>query len=339
MKSKICIVSMLLSSIVFMPFSAVAQGSAKPVSIRIAYDSPSAPGNTYNELSVQFKSAVEGISGGNIKVEVFGDGQLGSERENFEAVQMGTLEMSAISNASIGAFAPAAIAIDLPFIFPNSKAAFVALNGPAGQAIVKSIEDKTGVKGLAFGEAGFRHMVTNRTAIKTEKDMQGLKIRVMQNEMYVTTYKLIGVNAVPMAWPEVLSGLQQGTIDGLDAPLQLVVSSGMDNICKNVSLTGHFLNALQLIINKKFYDGLSPQQQQWIAQAAKTAGEKQREVLSQYESKWIDQIKAKGLTVIPPEEINLSALESKIAEIYTSYAKQIGGTYVQDLKAAAQAAK
>jgi tripartite ATP-independent transporter DctP family solute receptor len=251
---------------------------------------------------------------------------------------MGTLEMSAISNASIGAFAPLAIAIDLPFIFPSSKAAFEALNGPAGQAIVTSIESTTGVKGLAFGEAGFRHMVTNHTAIRTETDLVGLKIRTMQNEMYVTTYKLIGANAVPMAWAEVMSGLQQGTIDGLDAPLMLVVSSGLDNICKNISLTGHFLNALQLIINKSFYDGLTSQQQQWISAAAKTAGVKQREILREYESQWIDQVKANGVTVTPANEINLSALGNKLEEIYTSYAKQIGGTFVQDLQAAAQAA-
>ncbi len=332
MISRVMMALLLIAT--FSPYGAKA---ADPLVIRLAFEVPAVPENQYNELSIQFKEQVEKISGGAIRVEVFGDGQLGTERENFEAVQMGTLEMSTISNASIGVFAAPAIAIDLPMMFPSKEAAYKALDGAAGKAIVDAIEAETGVKGLAFGEAGFRHMITADTPIHNVADMNGLKIRVMQNEMYVNTYKAIGANAVPMAYGEVLTALQQKTIDGLDAPLQMIISGGIHNVGKAVSLTGHFYNALQLIINKAFFDGLTAQQQEWITTAAKNAGPLQREVLKGREDAWIGDLKAANVTVVLPDAIDLSDLDAKLVDIYDSYTKQIGGTFVQDLSAAARA--
>ncbi len=309
---------------------------AAPVSIRLAFDSPSMDGNAYNELAKAFKKEIEAASNGEIVVEIFPDGQLGSERENFEAVQMGTLEMSAISNASIGAFTPATIAIDLPFMFPNKPAAHKALDGPAGQAIQKSMEENTGVKGLAFAEAGFRHMVTNKKGIRTVEDMAGLKIRTMENEMYVSTYKLIGANSVPMAMGEVLSGLQQGTIDGLDAPIMLIKTAKLNDLTEFLSLTGHFYNALQLIVNGDFFNSLSPEHQKLVLECGKKAAASQRANIAANEEVWLKEL---GMKTIPASEIDLSGLASRVEEIYATYAKQIGGSYVEDLRAAAQAAK
>jgi tripartite ATP-independent transporter DctP family solute receptor len=314
----------------------VQSATENPLTIKLAFEVPAVAENQYNELSIQFKEQVESLSKGAIKVEVFGDGQLGTERENFEAVQMGTLEMSTISNASIGVFAAPAIAIDLPMMFPSKEAAYKALDGPAGKAIVDAIEKQTGVKGLAFGEAGFRHMITSDTPIRTVNDLKGIKIRVMQNEMYVNTYNTIGANAVPMAYGEVLTAMQQKTIDGLDAPLQMIISGGIYNVGKAVSLTGHFYNALQLIINKSFFDGLTPEQQQWITTAAKNAGPLQRNVLKTREDSWIGLLQKNGVTVVLPEEIDFSDLDAKLVDIYETYTKQIGGTFVQDLSAAAR---
>lgn len=332
MVSRIALALMLALALV--PNGAQAE---EELVIRLAFEVPAVPENQYNELSLQFKEQVEKISNGAIKVEVFGDGQLGTERENFEAVQMGTLEMSTISNASIGVFSAPAIAVDLPMMFPTKEAAYKALDGAAGKAIVDAIEAETGVKGLAFGEAGFRHMITGDTPIHNVADMGGLKIRVMQNEMYVNTYKAIGANAVPMAYGEVLTALQQKTIDGLDAPLQMIISGGIHNVGKAVSLTGHFYNALQLIINGAFFNGLTAQQQEWIVTAAKNAGPLQREVLKSREDAWIGDLRDAGVTVVLADEIDLSDLDAKLVDIYDTYTKQIGGTFVQDLSAAARA--
>jgi tripartite ATP-independent transporter DctP family solute receptor len=346
MTKRIIVFFGLISTLVFGSLScgksetkpqASAGTDTRQINIRLAFEVPAVPDNQYNELSIQFKNQIETLSHDSITVEIFGDGQLGTERENFEAVQMGTLEMSTISNASIGAFAPPAIAIDLPGMFPSKEAAYTALDGPAGKAIVDAIENLTGVKGLAFGEAGFRQMITLNKAIHNVNDMIGLKIRVMQNEMYVTTYQSIGANAVPMAYSEVLTALQQRTIDGLDAPLQMIVSGGIHNVGKSVSLTAHFYNALQLIINKRFFDSLTQEQQQIIQTAAKNAGPLQREVLKTKEDDWIGILRNSGVTVTMPNEIDMSGLDAKLTEIYDSYAKQIGGTYVQDLAAAARA--
>ncbi len=110
---------LFLALMLVLPLASHSAQAGEELVIRLAFEVPAVPENQYNELSIQFKEQVETISGGAIKVEVFGDGQLGTERENFEAVQMGTLEMSTISNASIGVFSAPAIAIDLPMMFPS----------------------------------------------------------------------------------------------------------------------------------------------------------------------------------------------------------------------------
>jgi TRAP-type C4-dicarboxylate transport system substrate-binding protein len=198
------------------------------------------------------------------------------------------------------------------------------------------VEEATGVKSLGFAEAGFRHMVTNKKGIRTVEDMAGLKIRTMENEMYVSTYKLIGANSVPMAMGEVLSGLQQGTIDGLDAPIMLIKTAKLNDLTEYLSLTGHFYNALQLIVNGDFFNKLTPEQQAMIVECGKKAAASQRENIAANELVWLKEL---GMETIPASEIDLTGLSSRVEEIYGTYSKEIGGTFVEDLRAAAQSVK
>lgn len=319
------------------PDDSAANGEV--LTIRLAHNSTTDENDTYHYMALAFTEKLEELSGGTMTTEIFPNGQYGGEREIFEATEFGTTDMSVMTNGNIGMFNAPNYAIDLPFMFADSETAWEALDGPAGQAILDSME-AVGVKGLAYGEVGFRHMVTNKHGIKTKADFSGLKIRSLENEMYVSTYTSLGANATPLAWTEVMSGLQQGTIDGLDIPLAIIYTQNFQDLADYLSLTGHFYNCQTMCMNLDFWNKLSAEQQAWVQEAADYSSDVQRAKLASTESQWIDELEGKGMTVIRADEIDFDSFKTSLNEIYDSYAKSIGGTYVQDmLDASAAAAK
>lgn len=316
---------------------ASSSSSSDAITIRLAHNSTTSEDDTYHYMAMKFSEKLEELSNGTMVVEIFPNGQYGGEREIFEATQFGTADMSVMTNGNIGMFNAPNYAIDLPFMFADSESAAEALDGPAGQAILDSMAD-VGVKGLAYGEVGFRHMVTNKHGIRTKDDFKGLKIRSLENEMYVTTYTSLGANATPLAWTEVMSGLQQGTIDGLDIPLSIIYTQNFDELADYLSLTGHFFNCQTMCMNLDFWNGLTAEQQEWVQQAAYYSRDEQRAKLAATESEWIGELEERGMTVIPADEIDFDSFKVSLQDIYDSYAESIGGTYVQDMQAASEAA-
>lgn len=307
------------------------------ITIRLAHNSTTSEDDTYHYMATAFTKKLEELSGGTMTVEIFPNGQYGGEREIFEATQFGTADMSVMTNGNIGMFNAPNYAIDLPFMFADSNTAWEALDGPAGQAILDSMAD-IGVKGLAYGEVGFRHMVTNKHGIASKADFSGLKIRSLENEMYVTTYNSLGANATPLAWTEVMSGLQQGTIDGLDIPLAITYTQNFNELADYLSLTGHFYNCQTMCMNLDFWNGLTAEQQGWVQEAAYYSRDEQRAQLAATESQWIDELESRGMTVLRADEIDYDSFKTSLSEIYDSYSKSIGGTYVQDMLNASAAA-
>lgn len=305
--------------------------------IRLAHNSTTDENDTYHCMALAFTEKLEELSGGTMTTEIFPNGQYGGEREIFEATEFGTADMSVMTNGNIGMFNAPNYAIDLPFMFADSETAWEALDGPAGKAVLDSME-AVGVKGLAYGEVGFRHMVTNKHGIKTKTDFSGLKIRSLENEMYVSTYTSLGANATPLAWTEVMSGLQQGTIDGLDIPVSIIYTQNFQDLADYLSLTGHFYNCQTMCMNLNFWNSLSAEQQAWVQEAADYSSDVQRAKVAASESRWIDELEAKGMTIARPDEIDYDSFKTSLSEIYDSYAKSIGGTYVQDMLAASEAA-
>lgn len=314
------------------------QCSSKAKVIRLAHNSQANENDVLHYTALRFKELVEEKSSGKLTVQIFPNGQYGGEREIFEACTFGTTDMTFSSNANIGSFVPAAIAVDLPFMFSNDKAVDAALDGPAGQAILDAM-NSVGVQGLAYGEIGFRHFVTNKKGIYNINDLAGMKIRVIENEMVVSAYKALGANPVPMAWAESLTGMQQGTVGGMDIPISMIYGFKFQDLAKYTSLVGMFYNAGVFTINQAFYKGLTQEQRAIIKEAAREAAKKGREFNRTKESKWLESLREAGMKIITPEEIDLNSFRSDgIEKIYNDYAAKIGGTYVQDLREAANAA-
>ena len=153
-------------------------------------------------------------------------------------MQLGTQELTFTSTGPVPNFVPEARILDIPFLFRDKAHARAVLDGPIGQDMLKTFESK-GFKALAWGENGVRHMTNSKRAVNGPDDLKGLKMRTMENPVHVAAYKGLGIVTTPMAFPEVFTALQQGTVDGQENPLSVIMAAKFDQVQKHLSLTGH----------------------------------------------------------------------------------------------------
>ncbi|HQD66848.1 MAG TPA: DctP family TRAP transporter solute-binding subunit, partial [Casimicrobium huifangae] len=199
---------------------------------------------------------VEKRTNGRIKIQPFYSGSLGGERESIEAVQLGTQELTFTSTGPVPNFVPEARILDIPFLFRDKAHARAVLDGPIGQEMLAKFEAK-GFKALAWGENGVRHMTNNKRAVNAPEDLKGLKMRTMENPVHIAAYKGFGIVTTPMAFPEVFTALQQGTVDGQENPLSVIMAAKFEQVQKHLSLTGHVYSPAIFLMNKAAFDKLS----------------------------------------------------------------------------------
>lgn len=295
---------------------------------QIGFTTAAVENDPYYVFAQNFADIVKYKSNGSIQIDVLGGGQLGQEGEMFTGMQIGTTDMAVMTNAYASGYVPASGLFDLPFIFRDSKMAAEVLDGEIGQRVLAEY-DAYNVKALAWGEGGFRHLVTLDRAVRQPEDFKGLKIRCMETESYIATYQALGTNAVPMAWSETITGLQQGTIDGLDIPVSVIYSNGFPDIAKYLNMTGHFYSPLLICVSKELYDNLSAEEQTILTEAAQEAGKLVRENNAAVESVMLDEMEAAGMTIV--RDVDVKAFQSILGSFYTDRADTIGGTYVEDL--------
>ena len=168
--------------------------------------------NSHQGIAIDtFGKEVEKRTNGRYKIQSFYSGSLGGERESIEAVQLGTQELTFSSTGPVPNFVPEARILDIPFLFRDKAHARAVLDGPIGQELLAKFEPK-GFKALAWGENGVRHMTNSKRSVNSPDDLKGLKMRTMENPVHVAAYKGLGIVTTPMAFPEVFTALQQGTV-------------------------------------------------------------------------------------------------------------------------------
>lgn len=320
----------VLAAFMVTSLSACGAPAAKQRVFQIGFTTAAVENDPYYEFAQAFADMVAERTDGNIRIDVMGGGQLGQEREMFEGMQLGTTDMAVMTNAYASSFVPASGVFDLPFIFADSKVAAEVLDGKLGQAVLGEYTSK-GVTALAWGEGGFRHLVTMNNEVKAPTDFKGLKIRCMETETYLATYAALGTNAVPMAWAETITGLQQGTIDGLDIPVSVIYSNGFPDIAKYLNMTGHFYSPLLICVSNEVFNGLSAEEQQILRECAVIAGQKCRDNNAAVEGVMLEEMAAAGMKVI--RDVDIPAFQEVLGDFYMERAGAIGGTYVEDLLA------
>lgn len=280
----------------------------------------------YGVAAKKFEEVVLAETGDQFKFTHFPSSGLGGEREVIEGLQIGTIEATIVSSGTLANFVPDTGVFDIPFLFSGLDHARAVLDGPIGGEILGKF-DNVGLHGLAWGEQGFRHITNNRNPIHTPADVAGLKIRTMENPVHLAAFDAMGAAPTPMAWPEVISSLQQGVIDGQENPLSVIVSVKLNEVQKYLTLSGHVYSPAMLLVSKPFWDGLDDTQKAAMEKAAGEAVAAMRGYVNDVETTGVETLKERGMEVNALSAEEKAAFQASIKSAYEGYYK----TYGQDL--------
>ncbi len=228
--------------------------------------------NATGAMAAVFKNLVEAGTNGSVKVEIFPSGQLGKDSEVLQQVKAGVVQSTIATSGGMASIYPLIGVLDIPFAFPNISATYTVLDGPFGDKMAADINAKTGLKILGFGDSGgFFAFSNSKRPIKTPADMKGLKIRTMGLQTHKTLVSSLGGQPVSLPWAEVYTSLQTGVADGQMNPVPIIKFAKFDEVQKYLTLSGHLFAPYPWVINQKFYDSLSQEEQEVVNYAAKSA--------------------------------------------------------------------
>ena len=287
---------------------------------------PDAPvlqlGTTVNEqdsfqvAAEKFAELVEERTNGAYKIEIYPNGTLGGERDMLESMQMDTLDMAIVTSGPFINFSDAMGVLDMPYLFGSNEEAYTVLDGEIGRELLDTLES-SGLKGLAYAERGFRNLTNNVKPIQTAADLNGLKLRVMENDVYTASFKAMGVNADPMAWADALTALQQGTVDGQENPVNVIYSYKLWESQKYATLDRHSYSTAIITMSANLFNSLDAETQQIFLDAAQEAAEFERAWVAEQEADQLQAMKDNGMEVI--EDPDLDSFKEAVQPVYEQY--------------------
>lgn len=275
-----------------------------------------------------FSKSIEASSGGKVKIQQFPNSALGGEREVIEGLQLGTIDMAIVSTGATLNFVPKTGVFDIPFLFRDLAHARKVLDGDIGQKLLAEFP-KRGLVALAWGEQGFRQLTNNVRPVAKPEDIKGLKIRTTENPIHIAAFRQLGVLATPMAWPEVATALQQGTIDGQENPMSVIVSAKLPQLQKYLSLTSHVYGPALILVSPDAYDKLSADDKAKFKTAAKEAAAAMRAYVDNVEKSGLEEVKKQGMQV---NTVDHAAFVKAVQPVYPQYYKQFGKDLVDAIQ-------
>ncbi|WP_053218271.1 TRAP transporter substrate-binding protein [Virgibacillus senegalensis] len=287
---------------------------------------------------LKFKEIVEEKTDGAIKVETYHSGQLGDDRTMTEALQLGSQEVTIPSTAPLANFADEFSIFDFPFLFPNEEVADKVLDGEVGQKILKKLESKDLV-GLTYWENGFRDVTNSKRPIKTVEDFKGLKLRTMENDLHLEAFRELGANPTPMAFTELFTAMQQGTVDGQENPYATIYLEKFYEAQDYVSNTHHVYSPFVFLMSKSFYDGLSAEQQQIVTEAAIEAGHYERDLNREANQQYLSDLEEEGMEYSEISEEEHAKMKELVQPVIDKYAEEIGKELVDEVYQAVEDAQ
>jgi len=309
---------------------AIAGGLAAPAIARDMNLAFTPPLNShYGDAGKAFADKMAELSGGDFTINLKPAGALGGERDVLEGLQISSIELTITSTGPVGNFVPAVYALDFPFLFKSYEHARGVLDGPIGQELLDQFEAHDMI-GLAWAENGFRHVTNSIRPITKPEDLSGLKLRTMENQVHIAAFQAAGASPTPMSWTEVLTSLQQGTIDGQENPIPVLTANNMWEIQKYVTLTGHVYSPAVVVMSKINWDGLREEEQGWFREAAKAAAEAARATVSANEDAGVALLRDNGMEVVT--EVDKAAFAAAVQPAYEQYAEQYGAELIERIR-------
>ncbi|AUA57219.1 Extracytoplasmic solute receptor protein yiaO [Achromobacter spanius] len=313
-----------------------AAADVKPRLIRFGYG--------LNEESVQGRAArflaqeLEKVSDGKLKMRTFGSATLGSDEQMQGALAGGAQEMMVGSTAPLAGMVKEFGVFDLPFLFNSEKEADAVLDGKVGQDLLKKLEAK-GLVGLVYWENGFRNMTNSKHPIVRAEDMQGIKLRVMQNQIALGVFNTLGANAVPMPFSELFTALETRTVDGQENPITTIQSSKFYEVQPFLTITRHVYTPWVVLASKKWWDTLSPDEQKLIRQAAAASRDFERKDSREDSTKAMATLEKAGMKIntVSPEEV--ARMRQKVQPVVDKYTQELGPELIKQMNDEIQKAR
>ena len=304
----------------------LAAGSAgaadvKERAIKLSY--VTAKDSPYGLGVAKFADLVAQKSEGKIKVRGYSDGQLGAEVQSISSAQGGVLEMSLVSTAAATGNVKEFALFDLPFLFSEEKEAYAVLDGPVGTQLLDKLTDR-GVVGLCYWEVGFRHVTNSKHPVVKLEDFQGLKIRTIQNPVFVDVFNTLGANASPMAFTEVYTALESKALDGQETPYNIIYTSRFHEVQKYLSATKHIYGPGVVLVGKKFWDQLSGDEKKILRDSCAEARDYERKASRDLDVKVLAEMKARGLLVNDISAEERARMRDKVKPVIEKYTAVVG---------------
>jgi TRAP-type transport system periplasmic protein len=267
----------------------------------------------------KFAEIVAAKSGGKITVKEYPSSQLGNELQQQSALQGGVQEMLVASTTSLAGIVKEFGLFDFPFLFKDARQADAMVDGPLGKMLSAKLADK-GVVVLGFFDLGFRNVTNSKRPITKVEDLEGLKLRVIPNPVFLETFKTFKANPIPMPFGELYGALESKAVDGQENPYSVILSSKFYEVNKYVSGTNHVYATNPVQVSKRFWDKLSPAEQKLLQDAALEAATYQRTVSREAAGKALAELKAKGMAYNDIAPAELARMRAEVKPVYDKFA-------------------
>lgn len=346
LKRKFCLPFALMAALALVLAGCGGGQNTEPAGQGAGTDEPAAAGETvnirlahtgseshqYHLGATIFKEQLESLSNNTMKVEIYPNATLGSEKDAIEGVMNGTVDMTVLAaDSSLANVVPEMNVFGIPFLFEDKEHVYAVLDGEIGQSLLQKIDEK-GMKGLGYWEIGFRNMTTANKPIEKPEDLAGLKMRVQPAPVWEEFMKALGANPTAVNFNELYSALEQGVVDGQENPVATILSMKFYEVQKQLALTQHTYSPAAVLMSQKLYNALTEEQKQWLAEAVKNTTEEQRNVLAEQEAQGLEELRNHGVNITEPDR---AAFAEKTKDVANAVADKVPAALIEQIKAAA----
>ena len=308
----------------------VAPALAQSTKLRLAHSG--AESETQHLAALEFAKQVKSLSNGTLEVQVYGSSTLGNDNTAIASVRGGTIDLTTSGTPYYTGMVGRMNVLDLPYIFTSTEHAYKVLDGSIGRGLLDELEAH-GMKGLAYWEVGFRSLTNSKRAVKTPDDVKGLKVRTTPNPAHIKAFQLLGATPTPMPLAEVFSALENKAVDGQENPVNIVRNNKFYEVQKYMTLTRHAYTAMPVVMNKKKFDSLTPEQQKALIQAAQAAGKYQRDLIKKNEADDLKFLQANGMQVL--DAVDTEPFRKIVAEpIKQQFVEKFGSQLIEAIQKA-----
>lgn len=312
-----------------MALTLAASAFAQTATIKIGYIT--ARNSHFGDGATAFCDTVEKGSNGRYKCAHGPSGAFGGEKDMFEQLKDGSLDVAHISIGVLPQYVPEVGIFEVPFLFRDYPHARHVLDGPIGQRMLDDNLRKAGFVALAWSENGFRHVTNNKHPVLTPEDLKGLKVRTMENKIHTTAFRSLGMEPKPLPLTAVFEALQTGAVDGQENPISMILANKFAQVQKYLSLTGHVYSTATLMVSPKLWNTLSDADKKLFQSASKNLAQATRTRVEKDEREGVDALKAKGMQVVM--SVDKNAFSSAMKSARNEFEQQFGAPKLAEIAA------